>query len=313
MYYTGWELFRQDPHWHWPLTYTDRVGYPLGDAVALMDINPLFAVLLKPLSPLLPEPFQYLGIEVVLACALQFFFATRLFRIILGRNLLGIGLCSLFFLVAPPLAGRATGHYTLTNQWLLVAALLVYFQAQQESPGTMRRFVIASLLLATVAVAINPYLAFQVLLVLTAAAGSLLWQRRLTLPRAAGFMAAMGVTSVTVAYSLGFFITGGKGYVAPGYRFLATNLLSPFYPYIYGPYPCGLILSRLLPYVPNRTMELGNYLGAGVIFLGIFLVAVLVMRRGKRPSFDRRGLVLCFCVVWCSLSWPFRPGSGSGP
>jgi transposase len=39
--YIGWELFRQDPHWHWPLTYTDRVGYPVGENVALLDPNPL--------------------------------------------------------------------------------------------------------------------------------------------------------------------------------------------------------------------------------------------------------------------------------
>ena len=39
-YYIGWELFRQDPHWHWPLTYTNRVGYPVGEAVALMDLDP---------------------------------------------------------------------------------------------------------------------------------------------------------------------------------------------------------------------------------------------------------------------------------
>src|SRR5271157_5175086 len=41
MYYTGWELFRQDPHWHWPLTYTNRVGYPVGEDIALMDPTPL--------------------------------------------------------------------------------------------------------------------------------------------------------------------------------------------------------------------------------------------------------------------------------
>src|ERR671922_1089556 len=57
-YYIGWELFRQDPRLHWPLTFTDRVGYPLGDSIAFMDPNPLLLMLLKPLSPLLPAPFQ---------------------------------------------------------------------------------------------------------------------------------------------------------------------------------------------------------------------------------------------------------------
>src|SRR5271157_3730575 len=140
-YQVGWELFRQDPHWHWPLTYTQRAGYPLGENIAPMDPNPLLMVLLKPLSPLLPEPFQYLGIEAVLICALQFFFSVRLFRLILGQDPFGIWLCSLFFLVSPPLTWNLTRHFALSNHWLLVAGLLVYFRAQQESPQTIRRFV----------------------------------------------------------------------------------------------------------------------------------------------------------------------------
>src|SRR5271166_1448197 len=48
--YIGWTAFRQDPHWHWPLTYTNRLGYPAGVSVALLDPNPLFVLPLKPFS-----------------------------------------------------------------------------------------------------------------------------------------------------------------------------------------------------------------------------------------------------------------------
>src|SRR6516162_385463 len=58
-HYVGWELFRHDPQWHWPLSYTTYIGYPVGEAAALMDFNSLIAVPLKVLAPLLPEPFQY--------------------------------------------------------------------------------------------------------------------------------------------------------------------------------------------------------------------------------------------------------------
>jgi hypothetical protein len=85
-HYIGWEMFRQDPHVHWPVTYTDRLGYPQGESVALLDLNPLMAMALKPLSFLLPEPAQYFGLEVILACTLQFFFAFRLFRLLLSRT-----------------------------------------------------------------------------------------------------------------------------------------------------------------------------------------------------------------------------------
>ncbi len=213
-HYIGWELYRQDPHVHWPLTYTDRLGYPEGESVALLDLNPLMAVVLKRVSFLLPEPAQYFGLEVILVCTLQFFFAFRLLRMMvegrrefapgaearawrsgtarlkpcpfkarvaIGRrrnracrrsaaralsaqtagsrprltqmpllrsfqqadatlgagfgswNVLAAALGAGFFLLAPPLNYRFWGHYSLSNQWLLVAALYVFARAQESN------------------------------------------------------------------------------------------------------------------------------------------------------------------------------------
>src|SRR5208283_5081976 len=118
------------------------------------------------------------------------------------------------FLLSPPLNYRFMGHYSLSNQWLLLAAILVFFspqqaqlrrlsgapmRAQQESSNAARRFVISAVVLTAVAVGINPYIAFQVLLVLTAAVVSLLWQRRLTLPRAAAMMVLLCGTGFATA------------------------------------------------------------------------------------------------------------------
>ena len=179
-HYIGWELYRQDPHLHWPLTYTDRLGYPKGESVSLIDLNPLMAVALKPLSPLLPEPAQYFGIEVILVCTLQFFFAFRLLRLLTGANLAAVALCSAFFLLAPPLNYRFWGHYSLSNQWLLLAALCVFACAQQPSERMLRRFGISAAVLVAIAVGINPYLAFEVLLILLAGVASLLWRKKIT-------------------------------------------------------------------------------------------------------------------------------------
>ena len=298
-HYIGWELFRQDPHWHWPLTYTNRVGYPPGEDVALVDANALLLVAFKPFSSLLPEPFQYFGIEAVLVCALQFFFSLRLLRVLLGQNPLGIILGSLFFLISPPMAWRLTRHFSLSNHWLLLAALLIFFQAQQESPRAIRRFVISSLLLAAVAIATNPYLALQVVLVLTAAAGSLLWQRRLTLAEAVSFIAGLGFTCACVAYSLGLLIGGRLGYGAWGYRLHSLDLLAPF-----DPLGFGTILSPLLlDHLPRGPVYPGcNYLGAGVICLAIFLLILFASQWRKLRSLDKRQVVpLLLCCLALTL------------
>ena len=246
---------------------------------------------------LLGEPFQYFGIEAVLACALFFFFAMKLFRFVLGPNPLGIGLSSLFLLLAPTLAWRLSQHFALSNQWVIIAALLVYFQAQQDSPRAMRRFVVSGLALAAVAVAIHPYLAFPVVLLLTAAAFSLLWQRRMSLSEAAGFMAALGVTSVIVAYSLGFLMAGGKSYTGWGYRLFSMNLLAPIDPSNWR--------SIVLPQLPTGTTgqyEGYNYLGAGALALALIMLVAAVVRRSKLPSLDRRWLLpLLLCCLGLTL------------
>ena len=109
----------------------------------------------------------------------------------------------MFFLLAPPLNYRFMGHYSLSNQWLLLAALFLFLQAQQEwdyptqakeawvGHRSIRKFVIGGTVLAGISVGINPYIAFQVLMVLAAGVVSLLWQRRLTLSQAAGVIALL--------------------------------------------------------------------------------------------------------------------------
>ena len=306
-HYIVWELLRQDPQWHWPLTYTNRVGYPIGASVALIDPNPLLVVSLKPFSSVLPEPFQYFGFEALLCCSLQFFFALRLLRLMLGANRLGIWLASLFVLTSPTLSYRLLGHYALSNQWLLLAALLIYFRAQEGSPTTIRRFVLSSALLSATAVAINPYIAFQVLLVLTAAAGSLLWHRRLTLPRAVATVAMFGAISVAVAYSLGFFISGGKGYAASGYRFYSMNLLTPLDSYGHS------ALFRFVPKHGPGQYEGFCYLGAGIVYLLIVVLFLMVWQRRRLTSLDQRSvlplLICCIVLTLMALSTKITVGA----
>ena len=307
-HYIGWELLRQDPHWHWPLMYTNRFGYPVGDSVALVDVNPWMALPFKVFSSLLPEPFQYFGIEAVLTCALQFFFALRLFRLLLGANLWGVVTAGLFFLIAPPLTFRLKFHYCLANHWLLLVALLVFFQAQQESPGVVRRFVISALILAGLGVATNPYIAFQMLLVMVAALVSLLWKGRLTLPQAAGFMAAMGMICLVVAYSLGFIIAGGRGYGGAGYRIFSMNLLSPLDPGWFG----SIIFPALVPRLDRGQYEGYSYLGAGVIALALIVMVYGFRRRDKLRVLDKRWVIpllgCCLVLTLMALTTKVRVG-----
>ena len=275
-YQVAWELFRQDPHLHWPLTFTDRIGYPQGEAIALMDPNPLLALLLKPLSPVLPEPFQYMGIEVILVLTLQTFFALRLFRLLCGPRPLPILAGAAFLLLSPPLTYRLVGHYALTNHWLVLAALFVFCLPQADSAYSVRRYFSYSAALAFLSLAINPYLAFQVLLVLGSGAVTLLWQRRVSFVGFLGGLTAIGSAALFTCVAFGLFIPGGHGYGGSGYRFYSMNLLS-----VMDPALLGSVLIPALPEFTSGQYEGYNYLGAGFLLIALAVLPLLALRRGR--------------------------------
>lgn len=304
----AWELFRQDPKLHWPLTFTDRIGYPEGESISLIDPNPLLAVLLKPFSRFLPEPFQYQGPEVVIICTLQFFFALVLFQILFGPNGIAVLVPALFFLVAPPLTWRFVGHYAMDNHWLLIASLIVFCLVQRDPPLLTSRFIGYAVLLVGLAVAINPYLVLQVLLVLAAAIVSLVWRRRITVARAVGIVALLALTGCVVASAFGLIIHGGRGYDGGGYRTYSLNLLALFDPQEQG--------SLLLPKMPRASWaqyEGYNYIGLGVLLLAIISLPVLIRKRQNFPFLHRRVLLplfsSCFLLTVLALSTKITFGS----
>ena len=77
-YYIAWAAYRAESTWRWPLTWTERLGYPLGVSMSWFDPVPIMAILLRPFSSLLPATFQYLGIYTCIAFILQAWFSLRL-------------------------------------------------------------------------------------------------------------------------------------------------------------------------------------------------------------------------------------------
>jgi hypothetical protein len=299
-HYLGWAFYRQDVHLHWPITFTNRVGYPIGDSIAFFDLNPLLAVLLKPLSPLLPVPFQYLGIEILLQLTLQLFFALRLCSLLWNAQFGPVLFSSLFFLFAPIETARiAMSHGALSNQWLLLAALYLLVWANHVSPLPLGSFAARTTLLAAIAVAINPYLAFQVLFVLFTALAIFLWQRRLK-PVYAGAL-AMGLlfASLLSAWFFGFIIPGGRGYTSGGYRGYTFNLLGPFDPGLFG----SFFFRHRLPNTGPGQIEGYSYLGAGVLLL-LFASLWFLVRARAKFRLDLRVFIslLLSCAILTALA-----------
>lgn len=175
-HYLGWAFYRNGPWSAWLLGDVPGYLHPLGTSVALTDSIPLLAVPLRAAQALLPRPFQYFGLWLLVCFVLQGVVSARL-ALKLGATRLQAVLCAALFVWAPLLAWRyvhpTLGHASLCAHWLLLLAMTP-FVSEDVSPAP-RRAVCVALVLAS---AVHTYLFLLVgaLLALDVVRG--VWARR---------------------------------------------------------------------------------------------------------------------------------------
>ncbi len=124
-HYVGWVAYRNAP-WAFPIGLMDNLTAPFSVSAIYTDSIPLFAVFFKLLSPILPDTFQYLGIFGLLCFALMGGFASILLRKFLSNNWLCVFL-STFFVLSPYMLQRMFAHTALSAQWVIIAAICLWF------------------------------------------------------------------------------------------------------------------------------------------------------------------------------------------
>ena len=286
-HYLGWESFRHDD-WRWPPGRNLAVAAPMGTTVVFTDSLPLLALALKPFSEWLPQPMQYQGPWMATSWALQGVFAyTLLHRLLADRAIALLGMP--LFLLLPSLFFRI-GHDTLTAQWLILAALLLYTSTLDRRTGTL-----AALLIA-IAVLVHAYLALMVLAIWGAWWISQLSTRwHLAPPGVRTALAVYPLPVLAVTFGImglaGYFAAGPR-LSAPGFGTYSLNLNAFINPMdqAWGFLGPGVLpeWSRVLPPLPRshpNQYEGFNYLGLGILLLtGLAALLWLV----RRPPFSPR-------------------------
>ena len=255
--YLGWEFFRQAPLLQWPYGANPAYGLEIGSSVVYSDSVPLLALALKPFSPLLPAQFQYLGVWLLACFVLQAVFAYRLLRQFV-TNEWQAGLGAAFFIIAPAWLFRLFGHFALFGQWVVLAALCLYF--------TPRFHPWRWIALLCAAVLIHFYLFVMAGAIWLADA----WQRR-----SARFLFPGLVLIPFVMWAAGYFMIGAAGSALPGFGTYRMNLMAPV--------DGNGLFSRLIPDIPGAG---GDFEGFNYFGLGVLLLAPLAL--WKRVAFDRR-------------------------
>jgi hypothetical protein len=249
--YLGWAFYRETAPGLPPGSNPDW-GMDLAGSVFYSDSIPILAFLARSMNLVLPQPFQYFGIWLIVCFFLQAWFASRLMRGFGAPPLIAAGFAALVCLF-PPLLARMAQHLALCAHWLLLWALWRYFFGRAVSWGWVAIVFLASL--------IHPYLLVMVLAVWTAD----VIQKR----RHLGVQGVFLSTSLTAASAfLGFWLAGYflvKGEYLFGYGEYTLNLLGLFDP------------DRLSLIMPDLPSSWGNYEGYAYLGLGGLLLAAVAL------------------------------------
>lgn len=272
--YGGWMYFRHAP-WTMPLGVANNISQPIGMSVAFTDSIPLLTVILKIFNPILPATFQYFGWYNLFNFIMMGGFSFLLVRgFKLGRVYTAVA--TLLFLTAPIFLERSFRHSALASQWLIIAALYLYFKSRRPK----EKFpVIRFWVLCTLAVGIHSYFLPMVYAIFLAA---LIYQVvnvkkiiRYVLYLAGSFVPVLGL-----AYLLGILTRGGDG-SSFGFGSYSMNLNALLNPSSFDWYAesGSLNWSRLLPVLPQYKQQYDgfNYAGAGILMalLGMAVYAVV--------------------------------------
>ena len=123
-HYQGWVAYRRSP-WQFPIGLIEGILYPEKISVIYTDSAPLFAVIFKLLSPILPETFQYFGIFGLVCAFLLGAFSAAFVCRFTDRPVYSV-LCALFFSTAFVFLFRMFYHTALSAQWIVVASLYLW-------------------------------------------------------------------------------------------------------------------------------------------------------------------------------------------
>lgn len=285
-----WNYFRESERFQWPLNLISSYGE--GWSNYGHGSNILLSLPLKYFSPLLPDNFQFLGIWLVLSCALQGYFIAK----ILGQfsaSSLQVILLSCNFFVFPIFLLRwgLMGHPQLAAQWLLLCGFYLFF----EENVNLKRWA----LLLFVVFLVDPYITAMLIVVfysaLVGSKTSLKWNDWFA--HFAKSTLLIALISTIMLYLQGYFHlpsgVSGSGF----FRFSTTTFVNPrlsdqtAFSYFF----------NLLDNRANTYLEMGNaesflYLGLGFILFGLLLFFGRFDKIAKR---SRQLLLILFfsCVL----------------
>ena len=295
-HHLGWVFFRNTP-WTFPIGLTKGLTCTGPVSCMYSDSIPLFGLIFKILSPILPETFQFLGLWGMICFALNGGFgAALLYRI--KPNIVFSSIGSLFYSAFPPSINRITHHNSLGAIWLFIIAMILCFDYKKKYKHKFTPMILWSVN-CMLAVLIHSYFVPMVFMVMLGYVILVVFRDK-NLKKA---VAVFGTSVVSTLFTL--FIIGGfygqGSYIDGGFGGYSSNLNTFF---------DSRGLSKFLR--PLNSFdgqgEGFGYLGLGMIVCVIiaFIILLSILEK-KEGSFIKaaRGLIKKYKVEFWAITAVF--------
>lgn len=324
-HYYGWCFYRRSA-WHFPIGLMDGI-YCKPVSIVYTDSIPLFALIFKLLSPLLPDTFQYFGLFGLLCYGLAGGFGA----LVAARFTDSIFCCILsgfLFAISPCMLKRMFYHTALSAHFLILAAFVLWMYRDIAFARRRKLYNVLWGILSACATLINPYFTPMIIGIQLCSLLQELIASRHFLRILPTFLASI-LSVIGSGWIIGMF-SGSVEAAATGLEQLSFNPLQFINPANYlldieGPLQfkwSTVNYSLILPELPSVSpwQEEGfAYLGLGIITLLIVSIVLIVITlvhhchiiRGHRRRISVIISVLLCAVIFLVLSlsptWTFGP------
>lgn len=292
-HYMGW-LYYRNSDWHFPIGLMDGISAPYQVSIVYSDSIPLFAVLFKLISGVLPETFQYFGIYGFVSFGLMGGFASNLINYFIKKPALSVAL-STFFILSPYVLHRMFIHTALAGQWVIIFAMLLWIKHPYREEKPVRNMICWTALLFVTS-GIHLYLVAMVYVFCFLNSLEIVIRDKQWKWPIINLVASFVAVFFNL-YILGAFY-GGVSAGAGGFGEFSATLLTFF--------DAGNpdFSARILPNLPEGMYQFEGYgyLGFGMIMLCLF---AFIIRMNKKVKFSdaatcilRFRLLIIACVVF---------------
>ena len=310
-HYYGWVVYRNSP-WTFPIGLLEGIAVnPI--SVAYTDSIPLFAIIFKMLSPILPANFQYFGLFEIMCYALMGGFGSLITHKF-TKSIINNSVSAVLFVISPVLLKRTFYHSALSAHFLILIAICLWIYRDEMADIT---HVILWSVLSMLCTLINPYYVPMVMgIMFCSLLQSLIVKKRWIYTLVCALVP--GVCALAIGWPLGLFYgevsSGGEGLEMVSFN--ADQLFNPNNPLLrHSDYWFDYVsYSKFLPNLPLHTdwqMEGFSYLGLGMLILivlvGILWIISLVKGRDKfKDKGYRKGYIsyiitIAICMVVFTL------------